>query len=54
MECAGVHYLRAVLAGIIAVSGVLLLTLRDPEKRRRIQTAAGSRLRSRPEKQARD
>jgi len=50
----GVHYLRAVLAGIIAVSGVLLLTLRDPEKRRRVQTAAASRLRSRPEKQALD
>ena len=39
----GVHYVRALLAGIIAVSGVTLLTLRDPEKRRRI-ISAGSRI----------
>jgi hypothetical protein len=39
----GVHYVRALLAGIIAVSGVTLLTLRDPEKRRRI-FSAGSRI----------
>lgn len=40
----GIHYVRALLVGIIAVSGVVLLTLRDPERRRRVRAAAGSRL----------
>jgi hypothetical protein len=39
-----VHLIRAFLVGVIAVSGVLLLTLRDPERLRRVRAAVGNRL----------
>jgi len=40
--CAGVDYVRAALVGVIAVSGVLLLIWRDPERRRRIRAGVYS------------
>lgn len=49
-----VDYVRAMLVGIIAISGVVLLTLRDPERRRRIRAVAGSRMGHSLEKRSMD
>lgn len=47
--------MRALLVGVIAVSGVLLLILRDPERRQRLRSvSAGGRLPVRLAKQALD